>query len=223
MSNTDGKAQLSPREYFNIVRDVAIRTGIEAIPYVGNPLAALYFDTKQQRQFKRLEKFYSTTAKELEKFKDKIALTEAHDKESLVAIIEELNEKVEREQSKEKLEFLKNYLKNSLFNPVKENNFDERRFFLNSLSTMTLLECELLSNLYKQVEFIEIDSIEKPGVDKHAIAGSIGTLKNYGFLEPKSIPGWADFPSGVVGSTVEKIKISSFGKKFCEFCLQTPL
>lgn len=221
MSNTDDKAQLSPREYFNIVRDVAIRTGIEAIPYVGNPLAALYFDTKQQRQFKRIEKFYSTTAKEMEALKGKIVSTEAHDKESLIAIIEELNEKVEHEQSQKKLDFLKNYLKSSLINPVKETNFDERKFFLNSLSTMTLLECELLSTLYIKTEVVKIDSLNQPSVDKCAIVGSIGTLKNYGFVKTE-LTGFSDIPSGLFKETGEKVRISSFGKSFCEFCLHSP-
>ena len=109
-------------------RDLVIQAGIQAIPYVGSSLSALYFGAKQERRFKRLETFYQEVAQEVRALKDRIALPEEHDKEALAAIIEELNEKIEREQVREKREFFKAYLKNTLIYPIK-GNYEERRFF----------------------------------------------------------------------------------------------
>ena len=46
-------------------------------------------------------------------------LFEEHDTEALAAIVEKLNETIEREQVRKKIEYLKAYFKNTLMNPVK--------------------------------------------------------------------------------------------------------
>lgn len=157
-------------------------------------------------------------AQEVNVLKDRIALPEKHDKEALAAIIEELNEKIEREQVREKRAFFKAYFKNTLIYPVK-GNYQERRFFLDTLSSMSLLECEVLGDLHKQTNQVRVGDIQKPGVDQYAIVGAIGRLKSFGFL----VSGQASFS---VGSDVdnmldETVKVSNFGCHFCEFCLRS--
>jgi hypothetical protein len=113
-------------------RDLVVEAGIQMIPYVGSSLATLYFGAKQKRQFERLETFYREVAQDIRALEDRIVSIDEHDEDALVAIIEELNEKIEHEQVSEKRDYLKNYLKNTLINPVR-GNYDERRFFLDTL------------------------------------------------------------------------------------------
>jgi len=200
-------------------RDLVIQAGIQAIPYVGSSLATLYFGRKQELRFKRLETFYKEFAEEVGDLKDRIASPEAHDKEALAAIIEELNEKIEREQVQEKREFLKAYLKNTLIHPVK-GNYDERRFFLDTLGAMNLLECELLIDLYSNIEPVRVKAIQKPSTDQYAIVGAIGRLKAYGFLV-SALPIPAVYGGTTTDFLDELVNISNYGQRFCEFCLRT--
>jgi len=200
-------------------RDLVIQAGIEAIPYVGSSLATLYFGRKQELRFKRLETFYKEFAEEVHDLKDRIASPEAHDKEAIAAIIEELNEKIEREQVQEKREFLKAYLKNTLIHPATKGNYDERRFFLDTLGAMSLLDCELLAFLYKKQEGIKVGAIQKPGVDQYAIVGGVGRLKTFGFLVSGQVS--ITIGGGADNILSEILKVSDFGRRFCEFCLRT--
>lgn len=200
-------------------RDLVIQAGMQAIPYVGSSLATLYFGRKQELRFKRLATFYKEVAEEVSDLKDKIASPEAYDKEALTAIIEELNEKIEHEQVQEKREFLKAYLKNTLIHPVKKGNYDERRFFLDTLGAMSLLECELMGFFYENAEPVRVGQIQKPGVDQYAIVGAVGRVKTYGFLVSGQ-PG-INIGGGQDNALLETVKISDFGRRFCEFCLRT--
>jgi len=214
MSNFNNEPKLSGTE----IRDLVIQACIQEIPYVGGPLATLYFGAKQEKRFKRIETFYQEVAQEIQDLKNRITSLEEHDKEALAAIIEELNEKIEREHVKEKREFFKAYFKNTLIYPVK-GNYEERRFFLDTLGMMSLLECELLGFLYNQNQPVRVGDIQKPGVDQYAIVGAIGRLKSYGFL----VSAQASFSigSGVDNTLNETVKVSDFGRRFCDFCLRS--
>ena len=215
MADSKEEEQLSNTEK----RDLVIQAGIQAIPHVGGSLATLYFGRKQELRFKRLETFYKEVAEEIDDLKDRIASPEEHDGEALAAIIEELNEKVEREQVREKREFLKAYLKNTLVYPVK-GNYDERRFFLDTLGAMNLLECELLIDLYNNIEPVIVGAIQKPSTDQYAIVGAIGRLKAYGFLV-SALPIPAVYGGTTTDFLDELVNISNYGQSFCEFCLGT--
>jgi|TARA_Y100000310_G_C20594068_1_gene769594 hypothetical protein len=197
-------------------RDLIIQAGIELIPYVGNPISTIYFGLKQEKQFQRLESFYNELNNELCNFKGKFAPISDHNEDALISILELLNEKIENEAIQEKRVFLKNFLVNSLIFPINDN-FDERKYFLQTLSIMTFLECELLSFLYKQKSPIQISSIKKSKVDQYAIVGSIQRLKSYGFLSSRqgsfSIGGNED------NSLAELVLTTKFGGNFCEFCI----
>lgn len=199
-------------------RDLAIEAGIQLIPNIGGSLATIYFGAKQERRFKRIEQFYKEVAQEIGALTDRIASIEEHDTDALAAIIEEVNEKVEREQVSEKWVFFKTYLKNTLIHPVK-GNFDERRFFLDTLGLMSLLECEILGVLYNQDKTVRVRKIQKPGVDQYAIVGATSRLKSYGFL----VSGQGSFTVGGGADNMldETIKMSNFGRRFCDFCLRS--
>ena len=210
-SNNNDDAKLSSIEK----RDLVIQAGIQTIPYVGSSLVTLYFEAKRERRFKRLETFYQEVAQEVGALKGRIPSLEEHDKEALAAIIEELNEKIERELVREKQEFFKAYFKNTLISPVKEN-YEERRLFLNTLGSMSLLECEVLGILYNQNQLLRVGDVQKPGVDQYAIVGAIGKLRSLGFL----VSGLASF-SSVANPLNVTVKVSDFGRRFCKFCLKS--
>ena len=200
------------------MRDLVIQAGMQSIPYIGSPFATLYYGGKQELRFKRLETFYKEVADEVNELKDRLASPEAHDKEAIGAILEELNEKVERESVQEKREYLKTYLKSTIMNPVTKGNYDERRFFLDTLGGMSLLECELLAFLYKKLNGIEVGKIQKTGVDQYAIVGVVGKLKTYGFIISEQLS--VTIGGGADNALREKVKVSDFGRRFCEFCLK---
>ncbi|KMP28123.1 hypothetical protein SAMN04487767_1015 [Bacillus wiedmannii] len=196
--------------------EIAIQTGLQLVPYVGPSLSAAYFGTKQEKRFKRIESFYQEFSSLVEELKLQIPSIEQHDEEELITLIEELNEKVEREHTTEKKEFFKRYLLNTLMTPT-DQNFDEKRFFLDILSNMTLLECELLTLLHHQDNYTTVRDIVKFGVDQYAIVGAIGRLKLYGLLST-TLGNFA--VGGGDNSLNELVKPSTFGEKFINYCLE---
>lgn len=200
----------------NDKRDLVIQAGMQLVPYVGGSLCSLYFGAKLEKRFKRLESFYQEIASDIEKIKDSISSVDRQDPVELEAIIESLHEKIEAEPTLEKKEFFKNYFKNTLKFPV-AGNFDERKYFLDTLAEMTLLECELLAFINSQPGSLKVGDIQKPSTDKYAVVGAIGRLKSRGFLvatqDSFAIGGGAD------NSLEEIVYVSSFGKSFIDFCL----
>lgn len=197
--------------------EIAIQTGLQLVPYVGPSLSAAYFGTKQEKRFKRIESFYQEFSEEIKQLNLQLPPIDIHDKEKLVSIMEELNDKIEREHSEQKRNYFKKYLFSTLNSPT-TNNFDERRFFLDALANMTLLECDILMFLHQQREFIKVGSISADGINQYAIVGAIGRLKTYGLLRSEthsfSIGGGSD------NALNEAVIISDFGLRFIHYCLE---
>ncbi|WP_099608346.1 hypothetical protein [Vibrio coralliilyticus] len=200
-------------------RDLVLQAGMQLLPYVGGPMATLYFGSKQEKRFKRLESFYNELSQEIEGMRDSIKSIEEQDSSALEAILEQLHEKVETEPTFEKRLFFKNYFKSTLISPI-SNNYDERKYFLDALADMSALECELLALIKKQPRQVQIASINKPGVDQYAIVGAIGRLKSRGFLSAAT--GAVFSIGGSTDNTLqEMVVVSSYGNLFCSFCLNT--
>lgn len=196
--------------------EIAIQAGLQIVPYIGPSLSAAYFGTKQEKRFKRIESFYQEFSSKIEELQLLIPSIEQHNEEKLIALIEELNDKVEREHSEQKREYFKKYLLRTLTTPTNQN-FDERRFFLDALANMSLLECEILVFLHQQKAPVIVGSITKPGVDQYAIIGSIGRLKMYGLLTASTN---TINLGGRDNALEEHVTPSSFGKKFIDYCLE---
>jgi len=197
-------------------RDLVIQAGMQAIPYVGGSLATFYFGAKQERRFNRLESFYAELAKEIEGISKQIPSIEKQNKVALEVLIEELHEKIEVEPTAEKRQFFKNYFKNTLRQPI-TTDFDKRKYFLDTLGEMTLLECELLAFLSTQDKPTPVGDIQKPNIDQYAIVGAIGRLKSYGFLI--AFQGSFAIGGGSDNALQEQVRVSDFGKEFQNYCL----
>ena len=200
----------------NEKRDLVLQAGMQLVPYVGGPMASLYFGTKQEKRFKRLESFYQELAGDIVNIKESIKPVDEQNSVALEALMESLHEKVEVEPTLEKREFFKNYFKNTLKSPV-SNNYDERKCFLDSLGDMSLLECEILAFIKTQTRQTQVGAINKPNVDQYAIVGIIGRLKSRGFLT--AAQGSFSIGGGADNSLQELVSISPYGDRFCSFCL----
>lgn len=192
-----------------------VKAGLQLIPYIGGTLSTLYFDRKQQREFNRLLNFYKELSEELKSLKEKLSLDD-QDEMKLMTLIEKVNNKVEKEVLQEKINCFKHYFKNILIQPVKDD-YDEKVFFLDSLSSMTLLEIEILKFLNSQSDFIQIGTIKKSGIEQYAIVGAIGRLRNLGFLQ--SAGGGMSFGDKSDNYLKELVKVNPFGEEFIKFCL----
>ena len=198
------------------IRDIVIQAGMELIPYIGGSMATVYFGTKQEKRFKRLETFYQELANEIEQIKEVIQPINKQNPIAFEALLESLHDKVEVEPTEEKRQFFRNYFKNTLKSPVIDN-YDERKYFLDSLGDMSLLECEILAFIKIRQNETRVGVITKPGVEQYAIIGAIHQLKSRGFLVAMQ----GDFSIGHNNDNVlnEFLIISQFGRKFCTFCL----
>lgn len=198
-----------------IDKELTIQALVQAIPYVGGSLATLYFGSKQKRQFHRIETFYKEIKEEVVLLKDQIKNIEEHNPDEFAAIIEQLHEKIEKEPLIEKRKFYKNYFKNTLIYPV-NRNYDERKKFLDILSDLSLLEAEIISFLNQQAGMVDSLSVQRPGIEKSVIQGSIYKLKSWGIISA-SLGSIA--LGGSAGGIHENIALSEFGERFLTFCL----
>lgn len=193
-----------------------IEAGLQLIPYIGGALTTLYFGRKQQREFNRLLHFYEELAGELKGLEKELSL-DNQDEVKLVTLIEKVNNKIEKEVVQAKIDCFKQYFKNILTQPVKDD-YDEKVFFLDSLASMSLLEIEILTFLNSQNDFVQIGTIKKPGVEQYAIVGAVGRLRNLGFLQ--SAGGGMSFGDKSDNYLRELVEVSSFGQEFISFCLR---
>lgn len=196
--------------------ELVVEAGMQCIPVVGSPLASLYFGNKQNKRFKRIEDFYREVSEELESVKEKIIPVNRHNEEELSAILEDLNDKIENEHIKLKVELYKNYFKNTMISPV-NNNYSERKLLLDIIKELSPLEIEILVFLNQQNVPIINTSISKQGVESSIIQGCISKIKMLGLID-------ANLNSIVIGGNCgaasEEIKLSTLGKKFHRFCME---
>ena len=200
--------KISAKDKFELV----VNACLQAIPYVGGPLSTLYFGYKQEQRFQRVEQTLKEVASELQNCK--LPNIEEHNSEELMALIDELTDKIENERIDFKRNLYKEYFKNILKTPT-NGNYEERKLFLEVLSQITPLQIELFQFILKTPNVIDV-SISKPGVDISLIKSSILQLENYGLviatLNSIRLGGnQAGMPMNLV--------VSEFGKRFNRFCL----
>ena len=153
--------------------------------------------------------------------RDNIDLLNNYDKEAFAFIIEDFNDNIEREFTSQKVNIFKRYLKSTLKDPVTGENFDKRKFLLDAISAMSIIECEILGYIYNHNDFIGVQSVIKKGIDKYEILGAINRLKSLGFIITYQCFYVTDDLKGAETDFQENIEISSLGREFCEFCLAT--
>lgn len=196
---------------------------LQLIPYVGGTLSTAYYGYKQEIRLKRLEDFYQEFSEKLKKKDAPIISLDAHDKNALIAIIEELNEKVETETLSRKREYFKNYFESILLSPTNESNYDARREFLRSLSDLSLLDCDVLIGVKQSGRKIVKDLPIVKEYDNYAVYASISKLESHGYLKSNQ----SDYVLTGVDKdsqfddqrSIKVVEVSTLGEKFLKFCL----
>lgn len=193
--------------------ELAVNAGLQAIPYVGGPLATLYFGYKQEQRFNRIEQTLKEIGKELEG--KNLPSIEYHNKEELMALIEELTDKIENEYMEYKRQLYKRYFKNILITPT-NGNYEERKLFLTVLSQITPLQIELFKFVMENKDVVDL-TINKPGTDISLIRSSLLQLENMGLIVATihSISLGGNSPGMLM-----MLNCSEFGKRFNRFCLE---
>lgn len=192
--------------------ELVVNAGLQAIPYVGAPLATLYFGYKQEERFQRVEETLEDVAKELKNMQ--LPGIEQHNKEELMALIDELTDKIENEHLESKRKLYKEYFKNILITPT-NGNYEERKLFLDILGKITPLQIELFQFILENPNVIDLQ-INKEGIDGSLIHSSILQLENYGLV----IATLHSISLGGNDAGMPMIlNCSGFGKRFNEFCL----
>ena len=203
------KEKISAKDKLELV----VNAGLQAIPYVGGSLATLYFGYKQEQRFQRVEKTLKEVADELQGIQ--IPSIEQHNKDELITLIDELTDKIEKEQLESKRILYKEYFKNILKTPT-NGNYEERKLFLEVLEKITPLQIEIFQFLLVNDNAVDL-AIQKPGTDQSLIQSSILQLENYGLVN-------ATIHSISLGGSNAgmpmSLKVSQFGKKINEFCLK---
>ncbi|WP_339816763.1 hypothetical protein MKZ15_15330 [Paenibacillus sp. FSL R7-0216] len=196
--------------------DLALEALVQTIPYVGGPLATLYFGHKQEKRFKRLESFYSELKGVIENITETLPDISTHDPDELSSIIENLHEKIETEHIEQKRNYYKIFYLKNLYSPVKQNNYDKRMLFLNILGTLTPNQIELLIFFVNQQSPVIDRTIGKPGVEQAVMLGHLSQLKLLGLVDSQ-LNGIVIGGSG--NGINESVQISSLGREFHKFCL----
>jgi hypothetical protein len=197
--------------------EIIVEAGLNAIPMIGGSLATLYFSTKQEKRFKRVEKFYELLKTDFDRFKEKIENIDNLNKEEVVGIIEEINERVESDYTEEKLKYFKNCFYNTLTDSI-DDGYGKRKYFINVLGQLTPLDIEVITNLFKVDDghgYLP-DPNDKEGNNPEFV-GSLEKLKSIGIVYSKLN---GTLRPGINWAEITLYTISDFGKEFARFCLE---
>ncbi len=193
--------------------ELVVNAGLQAIPYVGSSIAALYFGAKQEKRFERIEQTMKEIADDLKGVP--LANADQHNKEELLSLIEEWTDSIEKEHLESKRALYKRYFEKILMTPS-NGNYEERKLFLDILKQITPLQVELLAFLFDHPNVLDT-AIQKQGTDSVMIKSAVLQLQNHGLIEAKleSI-----FISDISSSMPQRLIVSEVGKRFKEFCLE---
>ncbi|MEK5530639.1 hypothetical protein MKX79_14835 [Viridibacillus sp. FSL R5-0468] len=193
--------------------EITAETALQLIPYVGSALSTAYFSTKQEKRFIRIESFYRELSDQISSLGSQIHSIKDHDEESLISLIERLNDEVEKESSAHKREYFKNFFIHILQCPTLSSNYDERRMLLDSLASITFLEFQVLLSYSDYKERVD-DIIEE--TDSSIKEGASARLEMLGLLTAR----YSSTTFIGQGPVKKYTSISDFGKKFISFCLE---
>ncbi|MUK76602.1 hypothetical protein GNP84_06735 [Aliivibrio fischeri] len=193
---------------------LVIDAGLCAIPIVGGSLSALYFGAKQEKRFKRLERFYS-------ELKDKLQEPNAinfdnMDRSALASIIEEINEAVESDFTESKLDYLHNCFINSLFEGA-EQEYEKKIYFISQLMKMSELDINLLIELYNAESGSCYKYLKSDAPNASDINAALERLKSAGLFN-SNLNG--TLSRGINWGEITAFTLSDFGKDFVDFCLE---
>ncbi|MGO2892601.1 hypothetical protein [Enterococcus devriesei] len=165
--------ELNAKDYI----DAGVRTLMSSVPYVGDGLVEIFYGFSAQREMKRFRSFYEKLIPIIMEAENLELDTENQDQ--LVSIIETIHEEIRKLSFERKQSYFVNAYAN-LLNQRKRINFDEEEYFIEVLSSMTIVEIDFLVRHQKDCHSKKSFSVRNEGtLDK----GVANRLRDYGFLE----------------------------------------
>ncbi|PHL05379.1 hypothetical protein CQR43_03550 [Enterococcus faecium] len=209
MNETEAKkhANLTFKDY----RDAVIEAGIGLIPYVGGSIQTLYFGTKNEKRFKRIEYFYEQLANRMETLEE--FDLNGENPEQLIGIIETIHDEIEKSKSHDKIVYFVNAYKNLLLG-TKQHSRDIDELYVDILSKVTRIEIEILALYMRNPN--ERGIPQMVGVDQMLILGSLNRLSDFGLLN-RHLEG---LTIGGDGGQNYTYSLSNLGISFCQYILQ---
>lgn len=199
--------------------DLVLEAGIASIPYVGPILQTMYFGSKNEKRFKRVERFYKELHSEIESVKKQLPdINEQNGNYEGLGILETINDEVEKAASHSKINYYKKAYKNTLLN-FNDKTLDNEKYFVRLLPELTDLEINILfesnKNQYKRVKKSDFYNSEKSNTN--LIEGSINRLVNFGLIEIT----FGTLISGPRGSEIQQnFSVSELGSEFIKFIFE---
>ncbi|WP_035053090.1 hypothetical protein [Carnobacterium pleistocenium] len=200
-------------------RDLIIEAGIGSIPTVGGALQTLYFGAKNEKRFKRVERFYEEISIEIGSMKEKLpVIHETENADEAISILESINDEVEKASSQSKIDNYKKAFKNVLFR-FNNDSFDEEKYFIRLLPDLTELELNILfsSNKNEHKKVVDGDFYKKDKSNINIVTGNINRLSDFGLLDLV----FGTLLSGGQGAYIDQsFAVSDLGSKFVSFIFE---
>ena len=204
-----------------------LKAGLATTPFCGG-IASLMNDYIPSAKVERLTKFAEQLAADLTALQDKVneerLLTDQY-----AFLFEQSFRGVAESYQEEKLDAFRAVLINAAIGV--DFGEDENEYFLNLISTLSVLHIRILTFMARPLEYLEANGISReriqggfsqffpvaiPGVDVSAIKSAFGDLHQYGLINTdKSI--FSTMTSGQ-GLHLLGDRVSEHGKRFIAFC-----
>jgi hypothetical protein len=204
-----------------------LKAGLATAPFCGG-IASLMTDYIPSSKTRRLEAFAEQLAADMSELQDRVKSTEILTDE-FAFIFEKCWRGVAENYQAEKLESFRGILLNSMIGT--DLATDEKEFFLNLVTTLSVLHIRILKFMAEPKRYLEAHGIPTsriyggfsqffpiaiPGVDIEVIEAAFGDLYQYGFITTdKTI-----FSTMTSGQGLDLLgnRVTDLGKKFTSFC-----
>ena len=204
-----------------------LKAGLATAPFCGG-IASLMSDYIPSAKMRRLEAFAEQFAKDMNELQDRVNEAKILSDE-FAFIFEKCFRGVAENYQVEKLESFRGILLNTAIGTRLSE--DEKEFFLNLVTTLSVLHIRILNFMAEPMPYLEAHGISAnqiqggfsdffpvaiPGVDLEVIKSAFGDLHQYGFINTdKTI--FATMTSGQ-GLHLLGNRVSQLGKRFVAFC-----
>ena len=216
-------ASSNPGEYILNV----LKAGLATAPFCGG-IASLMSDYIPSSKMRRLEAFAERLAADMTELQDRVDEAQILTDE-FAFIFEKCFRGVAENYQAEKLESFRGILLNAAIGT--DLSEDEREFFLNLVTTLSVLHIRILKFMAEPVRYLEAHGISAdriqggfpdffpvaiPGVDLEVIKSAFGDLHQYGFINTEK----TIFATMTAGQGLHLLgnRVSELGRKFVAFC-----
>ena len=204
-----------------------LKAGLATAPFCGG-IASLMSDYIPSAKMRRLEAFAERLAADMNELQDRVNEGKIHSDE-FAFIFEKCFRGVAENYQAEKLEAFRGILLNTAIGTNLSE--DEKEFFLNLVTTLSVLHIRILKFMAEPVPYLEAHGISSnrirggfseffpvaiPGVDLEVIKSAFGDLHQYGFINTdKTI-----FATMTASQGLQLLgnRVSQLGRRFVAFC-----